>query len=417
MSDSDIHKNTKGSSSPDLDHSCESSRRKRRTMSDATGFGSDKPALSRYHPAMSLAEDFETFGPLIFPLYRAALLKKRVLIMTAAPVRPACNLIYNLSVLSNIPASMADVVNISRPLHPIRPLFNVGVHDIASLSQTGGTSNPRYSWIACSTDDILGTKTSLYDVIVELPPPKSSSTGTKQWPKIRTSDGQALKATQRDLRRYYTLKRELYKSQRLSRAYHDDDDEAQAVDDESETVPLTRTNVSEEDEYLQLDGESALVEPSSWASIVYSSFLWWASAGERDALLEDEASQDARLLDDLPLPYENTGSRPSSKSGGKRPSTDSELDGRGEELQAIALLLIAYVQRLTALTMETLAEIVEAADAEEEIPIQSEDLRRMGLDDWSQSDGSFVKEMAELYFERGVNVQKQDVELCGIKIC
>jgi hypothetical protein len=37
-------------------------------------------------------ESLKLFGPLIFPLYRAALLRKRILIVTDTPVEFACNL-------------------------------------------------------------------------------------------------------------------------------------------------------------------------------------------------------------------------------------------------------------------------------------------------------------------------------------
>ncbi len=47
--------------------------------------------LSPHHPAWSLTSLLETFGPLIFPIYRAALLRKRILISTHAPVREVNN--------------------------------------------------------------------------------------------------------------------------------------------------------------------------------------------------------------------------------------------------------------------------------------------------------------------------------------
>jgi hypothetical protein len=50
-----------------------------------------RPALTPFHPASSLPDFIESFGPLIFPLYRAALLRKRILIMTEAPVHTPCN--------------------------------------------------------------------------------------------------------------------------------------------------------------------------------------------------------------------------------------------------------------------------------------------------------------------------------------
>lgn len=47
--------------------------------------------LSPYHPAWSLTRLLDTFGPLIFPIQRAALLRKRILISCHAPVHEMCN--------------------------------------------------------------------------------------------------------------------------------------------------------------------------------------------------------------------------------------------------------------------------------------------------------------------------------------
>ena len=91
--------------------------------------------LSPYHPALTLPTLIDSFGPLIFPLYKAALLRKRILLMHEAPVQLACNFVYNISILSNIPSSIVDLI----PLEPLPtrlpPLFSVGVHDIDDLSQ------------------------------------------------------------------------------------------------------------------------------------------------------------------------------------------------------------------------------------------------------------------------------------------
>lgn len=373
---------------------------------------------------MTLANDFDIFGPLIFPLQRAALLKKSILIMSSAPVQPACNLVYNLSVLSNIPPSAAELAQKKDPLYPLRPLFNVGIHDIDNLSRLASKTKPQNSWIACTTDDILATKSKLYDVLVELPPHTSDASATRSWPRIRTSSGEDIRATQRDLRRYYTLKRELTRIQRQSQTYTDREAEDSIDEGSSESAPLVPSGQDENvnsDQYIQLEGESKLVEPSSWASIAYTSFLWWASAGEKDALLNDEACQDARLIDDLPLPAP---SKQNPGSGKRRASDHDELEGINVKSQAVAVILIAYAHRLTTLVMETLAETVEAADAEAEhgnestITIHSEDLRRMGLDEWSKSDGEFVKEMAALYFGREhVQTVGRTVDLCGINVC
>jgi hypothetical protein len=60
-------------------------------MSTATTFISSHHALIPHHPALTLEESIKTFGPLIFPLYRAALLRKRILIVTETPVEFSCN--------------------------------------------------------------------------------------------------------------------------------------------------------------------------------------------------------------------------------------------------------------------------------------------------------------------------------------
>ncbi|KAK6007245.1 hypothetical protein QM012_006253 [Aureobasidium pullulans] len=412
------------SDDPNLDHGEHSLRRKPRALSDAAGLHPTNPTLSRHHPAMSLVHDFDTFGPLIFPLQRAALLKKSILIMSSAPVHGACDLVYNLSVLSNIPPSAAEMAPKKDALYPLRPLFNVGIHDIDYLSQLATKSIPQNSWIACSTDDILGTKSKLYDVLVELPPHTSDTSAARRWPRIRTSTGQDIKATQRDLRRYYTLKRELTRVQYQSKTYSDEEVEHSVDENMSESAPLVslrQDETNDSDQFIQLEGETKLVEPPSWASIAYTSFLWWASAGEKDALLNDEACQDARLIDDLPLPAP---SKSSPGSGKRHSSAHDQAEESDLTSQSVAVILIAYAHRLTTLVMESLTEIVEAADAEAEhgnestITIHSEDFRRMGLDEWSRSDAEFVKEMAALYYGREhVQTVGRTVDLCGIHVC
>lgn len=62
-----------------------------RSSSDAAMMFLPGHTLSQYHPARSLTALLDTFGPLVFPLHRAALLRKRILISCHAPVHEACN--------------------------------------------------------------------------------------------------------------------------------------------------------------------------------------------------------------------------------------------------------------------------------------------------------------------------------------
>lgn len=62
-----------------------------RAFSDALVLETPRPALTPFHPASSLPDFIDCFGPLIFPLYRAALLRKRILLLAEAPVHMPCN--------------------------------------------------------------------------------------------------------------------------------------------------------------------------------------------------------------------------------------------------------------------------------------------------------------------------------------
>lgn len=66
-------------------------RTRNRAVSSASAFALPGQSLSSHHPALSLPVWLDTLGPLIFPLYKAALLRKRILLVGQAPVEMACN--------------------------------------------------------------------------------------------------------------------------------------------------------------------------------------------------------------------------------------------------------------------------------------------------------------------------------------
>lgn len=66
-------------------------RRRNRAVSTASALVPLGQPLSSHHPALSLPSFLNNFGPLIFPLYKAALLRKRILLVGHAPVELACN--------------------------------------------------------------------------------------------------------------------------------------------------------------------------------------------------------------------------------------------------------------------------------------------------------------------------------------
>ena len=349
-------------------------------------------------------------------------------------------LVYNISVLSNTPSHLVEILPQSETLSPIRPLFNVGVHDIPHLASfssghdDGDDEARQGSYIACSTDEILATKNNIYDILVELPQEVGLHNGSKQWPKLRSTTGESIKATQRDLRRYRALRKGLRKIQRSRERLHGEDDEHEddGGGDQSETAPLTQAPWSlwddddDDDEYSSFDGEASVVESTSWTAMAYTGFLWWASAGERDAWLEEEACQDATLLEDLPVLEDGPTASLRQGTEGDSAKDDRNIpeDATSVEARATAMLLIAFAHRLTVMTMENMVDVLESTDDtgqdeadQEAVLIRSDDLRRMGLDAWSDSDKGFARELSRLYFKREAEVRSQGVECCGLKIC
>ena len=422
--------------------------------------------LSSHHPALALPTSIFTFGPLLFPLYKAALLRKRILLMHQAPVELACNFVYNISILSNIPSSVADLI----PLEPLptrlQPLFSVGVHDIDELSGKGHSredmTDPGFGWIACSTDDVLAIKTDIYDILVNIPPEHTNQAKQKIWPQIKTAAGQELKASQRDLRRYRTLRHSIEQhfpndtsvfrpssqSKDPADLDHDTDHETEALIPHIDSFDDTSST-----------NEDHLTEPTSWSALAYNSFMWWASAGEKTGGLEDEIEHDASMFRDFNPSYADT---PGSTTQQRRRSSTTLLStGPGLSLvdnntntAAPEMAIIAFFHRLTANIFVTISQAVEHASERNEaernesetnnnqereeggaaagsdetaildeddtppptVYITGDDLVRMGLDVWSEADKKFVAELVELYWGRKADVQGGTIECCGVRI-
>lgn len=62
-----------------------------RSASDGTVLLQPGHSLASHHPAWSLSALLDLFGPLIFPVHRAALLRRRILISGHAPVHQTCD--------------------------------------------------------------------------------------------------------------------------------------------------------------------------------------------------------------------------------------------------------------------------------------------------------------------------------------
>ena len=390
---------------------------------------------------------------------------------------------YNISILSNIPSSVSEMI----PLEPLpsrlRPLFSVGIHDIDDLSRKNQSKDcnqaPDYGWIACSTDDVLTVKTDIYDVLVTIPPCYSTKSNEKVWPRVKNSLNQELKASQRDLRRYRTLRQSIKRqfprlrsaspyggrprtSKDTAFSETTDDDDDTVTNEQTALLALENTHETFDDASSTTDEQ--LIEPLSWSALAYNSFMWWASAGEKRAGLEEEVDRDAAMFRDFNGPSyadatPGTGGGGRQSRSGRRSSGNPMTPSGGGNMSASGLMtdgssaapemaIIAYFHRLTATILSTLAQLVEREEAEENgeeqvvegsvegeqtsgreeggeakdevgrppVFVGSEDMVRMGLDVWSDADKKFVEELLDLYWGRKADVQGGHIECCGVRI-
>ena len=356
--------------------------------------------------------------------------------------------------LSNIPLSVTDILPSSAPTQRLRPLFSIGVHDIPFLMEDFEASKRERSsedavddesgsgWIACTTDSILAMKDTLWDMLITIPPDYSSNAIEKVWPLVECPRGQPIKATQRDLRRFATLKNGLTRLATASAPAPDSPD----LDTDnrrlsSQSAPAVRNHHD--------DAVERIVEPLSWAALAYNGYMWWASAGEQLRSEEqEESARDAGLLADLgpspttmAMPQATSRSDPlldSLSSLARRPTSSSSAPNEAR----LELAIVAYFHRLTTQILSAAADLAdsqdvpytdsetesataedaplrptEPADDVDAVRVDSRAVENMGLDVWSDADAVFVRELMETYFERAARIEGRKVEVCGVRVC
>lgn len=259
-----------------------------------------------------------------------------------------------------------------------------------------------------------------------------------------------LRSTRRDARRYHTLQAGL-KPLPSSASLPPTEDGSQEEDAQSATSDTS-----------SVISRRSIVEPSSWSLVAYSSFIWWASAGDKGAGLSEEESAENEqdnglLMADLE-------------------AVEAMIPSRSDTDVPKEIAMVAYFHRLTSLIFTTISDAIsrqdgedvrrdeyqdedgdedgqgnrdegeqdeedrlggaangtavaseagpnesrplmgEERDEDETVELTREDMTMMGLDVWSAADRKFVEELVVLWWGRRAVVQGGRIQCCGVRI-
>jgi hypothetical protein len=283
-------------------------------------------------------------------------------------------------------------------------------------------------------------KETLWDMLITMPPPYASAAKEHKWPAVECPKGVPVRATQRDLRRFRTLKAALSRMQSRN--------DTVVVESLAESQVATPSSQRTEFDHVLFHDTEDIVEPVSWTALAYSGFMWWASAGEQAREEQaEEVARDSELLEDFVTSPSMSAPKPAgleppvgTPTAGRlrRTSTAVERDGDGTPVE---LAVISYFHRLTTQIFNKSASILDShsdcEDAESSfdndedallegeedgedgrgIRIGSEDIRQLGLDVWSEADKEFVRELFGVWFGRESRVEGRGVDVCGVRVC
>ncbi|KAI8333072.1 hypothetical protein BC941DRAFT_435018 [Chlamydoabsidia padenii] len=154
-------------------------------------------------PFLSFTDMVFELGPTVFVLWKAVLMKQRILLMKSAPpMEKLCHFVYNGYLMDqwcqNRVASSLGISLLQDPRKRLKPKFNIGINDIVDLEK-----ELDHSYIACTSDTIFDIKKDLYDVLIKLPPP--SLINSVSSPTIITNSIPPLQVNAADLARYQLL--------------------------------------------------------------------------------------------------------------------------------------------------------------------------------------------------------------------
>lgn len=345
------------------------------------------------HPLSSLPAVLSVVGPLIFPIYKAGLLRKKIMIFNHSSqggdlIQGPCNrdpelcgaLAYVILLLSIVPKDV-NFEPLDRESFFSQPVYSVGLLDMSNhfLDHYPG-------YIACTSDEILKYQKNLYDYGIIMPATDALVL------QVVASDNldHPLRATFNDYTKFLKVYRQL------------PNENGQVTSDDSSSIRTSnsvfsslRFDIHGENINIKLSQEPSwwldeATSPMSWREYIWLAFAWFASAGTTNR----------------------------ASTNGAFPEEDSETLEARESIKKLLVqltLIVGHFHKLTKkwffLIEEIVAEALEdRSGAGQQVKVTLElthqDIVDMELDPYSHEDLDFVREFVHLYWNGVV----EDVE-------
>lgn len=337
------------------------------------------------HPVLSLKKLLSYYGPLIFEVWKAAVLRSRILLVNNNLTVEECSkFVYIISVLATLPNDINHLVSNEklRQIGQVNLLYSVTLSDIPWLNSEQIMDS---SFLATTKDCVILDKEDLYDFAL------ITDISTEQT-HLRTSSDRYVYATQRGNRRFQALSNTLNLS-----------------------PPPFHTSTSFKDRYGTLiggflDGVATL---ASYDTV--NGFLWWASAGEQsngDTLQDD--------LEGFPYFYNNNNDDDENATTTTNSTTPllSQYSLDTGDSFPLEITVIGYFHQMTRRLFKTCVGIIQeqdydnGGDPNQAICLELNDISNMGLDPYSSQDREFAVQFIRVWWNRDVKINQQFLNFC-----
>ncbi|KAG0345619.1 hypothetical protein BG004_003463 [Podila humilis] len=358
------------------------------------------------HPSHFFLEHVLAMGPSIFVLWKAALLKKRILIYTPPPVENACL---------------------------------AGIHDMDSMMKS--TSG----YVACTTDKLFLFKPQLFDVLVQIPPISPLQDMYYELPKqivpristVRETGGgeRYLKEVSGphliDNRRYFALFQQMSRSKRrqstIQRRLRAESSNMGCNDhtvlqpdspnpwrgaypehNDSRYGDLGDNDALHSDERTFVSKDIGFRMSDTLKKMVTGGWWWWYGSDEDEEEFQPFLQEEAACIN-------NSHSRDATTQDGESILPEQRLSGAHLQIlqrphadsDTEAIRFFHNLTQTLLLDLGRLLSYKETAaifseEGENVVEITKDDIRDLGLD--PLHDSEFVQELCEMYFGTKVTV-------------